>query len=96
MPRFLFILGGILMGVGNYAILIISAIVGVIIGVTAFLQTAPTVSSLASTSAGTALANAGVTSSTLAGTVYSFYPVVWALGGFAVVAGVLFLGKGKM
>lgn len=93
-------IGGILMpDIGDYAVLIISAIVGVIIGVTAFLQTAPTISTLTATACTsgvnctTELQNAGVTSSTLAGVVYSFYPVVWAIGGFAVVASVLFLGK---
>lgn len=71
-------------------LLIIFIVIGAIIGITAMLNQAPTVASLTNTATGTTLANAGVTSSTLAGTVYSFANVFWALGALGIVAAVVY------
>lgn len=71
------------MGIG-----IVFAVIGIIIAITAWTNQAPTVATQTSTATGTALANAGVTSTTLAGTVYSFVNVFWALG-VLVIAGIV-------
>lgn len=63
----------------NKAIAVVIVVIATIIGMTAMLNQAPTVASLTSTATNSALANAGITSSTLAGTVYSFINVFWAL-----------------
>lgn len=76
---------------------LIFAVIGIIIGITAWTNQAPTVATQTSTATGTALANAGVTSTTLAGTVYSFVNVFWALGVLFIV-GILafkYLGGSK-
>ena len=66
----------------HFAVYIILGVIGVLIGITAMLSQAPTIATLTNTATGTALANAGITGNTLAGTVYSFVNVVWALGPF--------------
>ena len=69
---------------------IIFAVIGIVIGITAWMNQAPAVATATSTATGTALANAGVTSTTLAGTVYGFAPVFWALGALVIVGVVAF------
>jgi hypothetical protein len=64
---------------------IVFAVIGIVIGITAWTNQAPSVATATSTATGTALANAGVTSTTLAGTVYSFVNVFWALGALVIV-----------
>lgn len=68
------------MGIG-----IVFAVIGIVIGITAWTNQGPTVATSTSTATGTLLANAGVTSTTLAGTVYSFVNVFWALGALVIV-----------
>jgi len=73
------------MGIG-----IVFAVIGIVIAVTAWTNQAPTVATSTSTAAGTALANAGVTSTSLSGTVYSFVNVFWALGALVIVGIIAF------
>jgi hypothetical protein len=77
----------------GFALFLVLAIVAVIIGVTALTTQAPTVAVATNTASGSALANAGITGNTLAGTVYSFYNVFWALGGLAIVGLIVFVAK---
>ena len=67
---------------------VIFAVIAIVIAVSVITNQAPTIASSSSTATGTALANAGITSSTLAGTVYSFGNVLWALG-FLVAVGLV-------
>lgn len=53
----------------KFGMAVIFLTIGAVIGATALLNQAPTIAGLTSTATGTALANAGVTSNTLAGTV---------------------------
>ena len=69
---------------------IIFAVIGVVIGITAWTNQAPAVATSTSTATGSALANAGVTSTSLAGTVYSFANVFWALGALLIVGVIAF------
>ena len=82
----------------KYAIGVVLAVIGAIIAMTAMAGQAPTVATLTNTATGTALANAGITSTTLAGTVYSFVNVFWAIGilllPFLVIGVVVLHGKG--
>jgi len=76
------------MGVG-----VVVLVIAAIIAITAIANQAPTVAGLTNTATGTALANAGITSTTLAGVVYSFINVFWALGALLVVLGLLLAHK---
>ena len=69
------------------AIGVIFVVIGVVIGITAMMNQAPTVANSVSTSTGTALANAGITGNTLAGQVYSFVPVLYALAPLLLIVG---------
>ena len=77
---------------------IIVAVIGSLIAMTAMAGNAPTIAALTNTAAGSALANAGITSTSLPGTVYSFVNVFWALGilfvPFVIIGVVLAHAKG--
>ncbi len=73
----------------NAAIFVIVAVIAIVIAITALMSQAPTVAISTSTASGSALANAGITSNTLAGLVYSFINVLWALLPFVVIAGAI-------
>lgn len=77
------------------AMFVVIGVIGAIIGITALLSQAPTVADLTNTATGTALANAGITGNTLAGTVYSFMNVFWALAGLGLAVAVVYLGGKK-
>lgn len=72
----------------NAALGVIFAVIAIVIAVSVITNQAPTIADDSDTSTGTALANAGITSDTLAGTVYSFGNVLWALG-FLVAVGLV-------
>ena len=72
----------------KFAVGMVLGVIGMVIAITAVMNQAPTVATLTSTDCSfgiatenctTALQNAGVTGSTLAGTVYGFVNVFWAL-----------------
>lgn len=81
----------------NAALGVIFAVIAVVIAVSVITNQAPTVAEQSRTSCNlgtstenctTALENAGITGATLAGTVYSFGNVLWALG-FLVSVGLV-------
>lgn len=67
---------------------VIFSVIAIVIAVSVITNQAPTIATSSSTASGTALANAGITANTLAGTVYSFGNVLWALG-FLVAVGLV-------
>ncbi len=67
-----------------FGVSVILLAIGVVIGMTALAGQAPTVAGLVDTSTGTLLANAGITSTTLAGAVYGFVNVLYALAVLAL------------
>lgn len=73
-------MGGKLDGGLKYSIGVVLAVIGAIIAMSAMAGQAPTVATLTNTAAGSSLANAGISSTSLAGTVYSFVNVFWAIG----------------
>jgi len=77
------------------AMFVVVGVIGAIIGITALLSQAPTVATLTNTATGSALANAGITGNTLAGTVYGFMNVFWALAGLGLAIAVVYLGGKK-
>ena len=75
-----------------YGLGIIFAVIGLSLGISAWLSQAPTIATQTSVASGTALSNAGVTANTLAGNVYSFVNPVYALGPLVMIGGVLAIG----
>lgn len=81
------------------ALAVIFSVIAIVIAVSVITNQAPTIATSSATSCGagtgtstenctTSLQNAGITGSTLAGTVYSFGNVLWALG-FLVAVGLV-------
>ena len=75
------------------ALAVIFSVIAIVIAVTVITNQAPTIASDSATSCSgvnctTELQNAGITGNTLAGTVYSFGNVLWALG-FLVSVGLV-------